>query len=54
MRYMIGFAKAVLVYTPTLSLPLEARGRAPLGARGPRPNLIRSCSAFMHCCSVEN
>ena len=31
--YKGGFAPALLVYTPTLSLPLETRGRAPLGAR---------------------
>ena len=41
---MSGFAKALLVYPPSLSLPLETRGRG--------PNLIRPCNALVHCYSA--
>ena len=38
---MYGFDCALLVYTPSLSLPLDARGRG--------LSLIRRYKAFMHC-----
>ena len=38
MGYKVGFAAALIIYTPTLSLPLEARGRG----RSPQ----RMCSKF--------
>jgi len=37
---MGDFAAALFVYTPILSLPLEARGRG--------PSLMRPCNALMH------
>ena len=40
--YLSGFASALFVYTPSLSLPLETRGR--------RRSLIQSCSALMRSC----
>jgi len=38
MCYKSGFGPALLVYTPTLPLPLETRGR--------EPSLTRMCSTF--------
>ena len=39
MGYKVGFAAALIIYTPTLSLPLEARGR------GRRPQRMGSTFA---------
>ena len=38
---MRDFADPLIVYTPSLSLPLDARGRG--------FSLKRSCSIFVHC-----
>ena len=48
LRYKGGFATALVVYTLNPALPLETRGRAPLGARGHGPSPTPTRITFAH------